>query len=64
MNNSSILPPGITPLCGWDWVRVHQHDLDGWTPHIELKIDGSRFKFSVQHKDLNKGLVKSIMEGG
>ena len=60
---NKITPKGVTPLCGWDWIRRHYHDLDGWVPRIEIKRSGEIYKFSVAPQDYHKHIVKDVMKG-
>jgi hypothetical protein len=53
---------GTEPLCGWEWIRVHEHDLDGWTPSIELISPGSHFKFTVKDREAMKAVSRIIRE--
>ena len=48
---------GILP--GWDWLNNHEHDLDDYTPSMELSRPG--FKCSVQLKD-NRKLKEIVRE--
>jgi hypothetical protein len=54
--------PGIDPLCGWTWLDLHLHDLDNWTPTIEIDRPGSHFKFSIKDKQILKEVSKIIRE--
>ena len=50
----------LTPLCGWQWIAKHEHDLDDYNPTVIISFDG--FSATMQIKDLSiiKGLVKTI----
>ena len=48
------------PICGWQWVQEHYHDLDGWTPTIELKAPGFRFTITSKDRDALNKAVKII----
>jgi len=61
--SDTILPKGIKPLCGWGWIWRHYHDLDGWTPRIEIRREGEVYRFSVKPEDYHKQTVKDIMKG-
>lgn len=39
-----LVPRGIEPMCGWQWVYAHRHDLDNWKPTIEIYREGYRVK--------------------
>lgn len=55
---SDLIPRGIRePLCGWQWVNAHYHDLDGWTPQIEITRPGA--KYTITSKD-TKALDEAI----
>ena len=53
-----LVNKGIEPICGWQWVYQHLHDLDGWIPTIELRTPGLSLKMQV--KDLS--VLKRIIE--
>ena len=50
----------LSPLCGWQWIAKHEHDLDDYNPSVSISFDG--FSATMQIKDLSiiKGLVKTI----
>jgi hypothetical protein len=52
----------IDPLCGWTWLSLHEHDLDGWTPTIELSGPGSHFKFTIRDKQAMNQVSKYIRD--
>ncbi len=56
------LSPGIKePLCGYQWVWQHQHDLDGWHPTFELISDGYSANCieTVYHNIVVQGIDKT-----
>lgn len=57
-----IVSRGIEPICGWDWIRQHQHNLDGWTPTIEISRPGYRQTFTVRSKEAMNEVVKTMRE--
>lgn len=58
-----IVPVGIEPLCGWQWVYQHKHDLDGWHPSIEVIREGARYKItSTNHKAINQAIKEITAE--
>ena len=50
----------LSPLCGWQWIAKHEHDLGDYNPTVIISFDG--FSATMQIKDLSiiKGLVKTI----
>lgn len=36
------------PLCGWEWLQQHRHDLDGWHPTIEIVTPTSGTKIIIK----------------
>jgi hypothetical protein len=59
---SRYIRPGIDPLCGWPWLDLHEHDLDGWTPTIELDRPGSHFKFTIRDRQAMNQVSKVIRD--
>lgn len=55
-----IVPKGITPLCGWDWIRQHQHDLDDWRPSIEIARPGSNYKIEIRDTKVIDKVIREI----
>jgi len=49
---------GIEPICGWEWVRQHEHDLDGWTPSIEIVRPGSKQTFNIKSREAMNQVVR------
>lgn len=49
-------------LVDYEWIREHQHDLDGWVPRIEILRPGSRHTFTIKSKDAMKEVVKVMRE--
>ena len=49
------------PICGWQWVYQHYHDLDGWQPSMEMSRDGSRFKFNARNNKIANEAIKEIL---
>ncbi len=62
IRNELELSPGINPMCGYDWIQEHQHDLDGWHPTIELISEHSRYKLSGTSKQVNEA-IKEYTKG-
>jgi len=53
----------LEPLCGYDWINEHQHDLDGWVPMIELVRPGNKQTFNIKSDVAMREVVKVIREG-
>ena len=53
---------GFDPLPGWEWCKVHEHDLDGWIPTIEYIGPGSHYKFTVKDKETLKQVSRIMRE--
>ncbi len=58
------LPEGtpINTLCGRDWILEHAHDLDGWTPTIEITGPGSKQTITVKNTKAMKQVIKILRE--
>jgi hypothetical protein len=52
----------IDPLPGWNWIQVYEHDLDNWTPTIEIDRPGSHYKFTIKDKEALKKISQIIRE--
>ena len=50
----------LTPLCGWQWIAKHEHDLDNYEPIVHIKFDGFKATMKIQDLSIIKGLVKTI----
>lgn len=50
----------MTPLCGWQWIVDHEHDLDDYNPTVVIKFDGYSSTMQIQDLSIIKGLVKTI----
>lgn len=55
--------PPMEPLCGEDWVKKHQHDLDDWVPKMEIIRPGSRLTFYIKNKKTEKEIIEVLREG-
>ncbi len=60
--HSKYMRPGIDPICGWDWLEDHEHDLDGWSPAIEYSGPGSHFKMTIKDQKQVKEVSKIMRE--
>ncbi len=62
MNNKQpLVPRGIEPMCGWQWVYAHYHDLDDWIPTLEISRNGYRVKVSSKDIDTLNEVTKITM---
>ncbi len=59
---SPYVRPGIDPICGWDWLNLHEHDLDGWTPTIELTKPGSHYTLTIKDPAVTKEVSRIMRE--
>ena len=50
----------MTPLCGWQWIAQHEHDLDDYQPVVSISFDGYSSTMKIQDLSIIKGLVKTI----
>ena len=57
-----IVSPGITPPCGWKWVKLHRHDLDGWMPTFEMLGTGFHNRATATIETLTKVVKEYNME--
>ena len=58
--NRIELSPGIKePLCGYQWVWQHQHDLDGWTPTVEFISPGYKQTMTVKDPAIFEDIIKA-----
>ena len=44
------------------WIEEHKHDLDGWTPKIELIRPGSKQTISIKNREAEREVVKIMRE--
>lgn len=58
--SEELVSKGVEPMCGWQWVYAHFHDLDGWTPTLEIIRPGSRFTIRTQDTKALNEAVKII----
>lgn len=56
----SSVNPAVQPLCGWDWVRQHRHDLDNWEPKMEIVTPKGRHTFSGDRKAVEKAVKEAL----
>lgn len=54
--------PRNEPLCGWDWVHQHIHDLAGWIPRIEITCPGLELAIDIDSRAKHKDTV-GILRG-
>ena len=52
------------PLCGWQWVYQHYHDLDGFHPTIEITRPGSRYTIQTHDTTALNRAIKEITKEG
>ncbi len=45
-----------------EWIREHQHDLDGWTPTIEISRPGSKTTINIKSKEAYREVIKIMRE--
>ncbi len=55
---SEIISKGLEPICGWQWIYAHLHDLDGWRPTIELSNGHSKHTISINPKQ--RGIITEV----
>lgn len=48
----------IAPLCGWEWVNKHLHDLDSYNPIVEIKAFGIDYK--MRFKNPGKKFMRDV----
>ena len=58
MRISIELSPGVKPMVGWDWLRLHQHDMIP-EPTMEVIVDGKTLSVNGNYK---KDTIKSFMK--
>lgn len=64
MNNKEpLVPRGIEPMCGWQWVYAHYHDLDTWVPTIIISRNGYRVTVTSKDTSVLTEAVKITMRG-
>ena len=39
----------MMPICGWQWLAEHEHDLDNWQPTIEVKAFGINHRLTIKN---------------
>jgi len=60
MIDKTLVSKGLTPICGWQWVYAHLHDLDGWTSRIEISRPGSRYTITSKDTTTLNRAIKEI----
>lgn len=55
-----VVKEWIIPICGWQWIADHEHDLDNYNPTVTIKFDGYSSTMEIQDLSIIKGLVKTI----
>ena len=60
MNEPLISKTIKEPICGWQWVYQHLHDLDGWQPRIELDYGGVKFNMTVKNPEVLRDIIKAM----
>jgi len=50
----------MLPICGWQWIADHEHDLDNYNPTVSISFDGYSSTMIVKDLSIIKGLVKTI----
>lgn len=53
--------PCTEPLCGWQWIKEHRHDFDGWQATIEIIEPGFRVKVTIRDDRALKEVCKTII---
>ena len=50
------------PICGWQWVYAHLHDLDNWKPTIEFTTEHGRYTIAIkpERKDIINQVSKIL----
>lgn len=56
-----LITKGIEPICGWEWIQQHRHDLDGWHPTIEISRPGSKFTTNLKDQKYINQVAKEIL---
>ena len=66
-NNKGIQTPAFPfhlpqgePLCGWQWVHDHMHDLLTWVPKIEIVSPNHQVTMDIKNRKELKEAVKVI----
>jgi hypothetical protein len=57
--NRYNLKPWLGILPGDDWLKENEHNLDGWTPGIEMSAPG--IKYTINLKKEQPGIVRDIL---
>jgi len=60
-SNEPLVPRGIEPMCGWQWVYAHYHDLDNWVPTIVISRNGYRVKATSADPEVLHQVTKIAM---
>ena len=55
-----VVSPGLKPLCGYDWLWQHYHDLDNWKPVIEITRPGAKYTITTQNAKALNEAVKEV----
>lgn len=55
-----MVSKGVEPMCGWQWVYAHLHDLDDYKPTIELHQPGLTLKLQVKDAKTLREVVRAI----
>lgn len=50
----------VSPICGWDWIFEHEHDLDDYSPTVELYY-GNGYKQTFTLKPNHFKVMREIM---
>lgn len=60
-NKEPLVPRGIKPMCGWQWVHAHYHDLDNWQPTLEISYNGYKVKATSKDAEVLSQVTKITM---
>ena len=53
----------IIPICGWEWLEQHEHDLDSYIPHVEFSWPGARYTFNLRDQSKMKSICSVAFKG-
>ncbi len=45
-----------------EWLKKHEHDLDGWVPKIEITRPGSKDTFNIKSKEAEREVIQVMRE--
>ena len=48
----------LIPMCGWEWVIRHEHDLDTYQPKVQMTMGGVRYNMTIKQPSIIKDIMR------